>query len=123
MCSFYIHPHMYSVPLKKSLPISFTKSLGSFIQTAYQQDPANYADAMKDLDTLRQEAISSTACQESLGKLAAYLAQLARLPTRFPLDEDGIKVNFSWFNFAGKEKKSGKLNQLVDYFVMFSCVI
>ncbi|PJF17352.1 hypothetical protein PSACC_02808 [Paramicrosporidium saccamoebae] len=95
---------MQAVPLKKSLPVSF-KALGTYIETGHHQDPEEYEVELKKLDDLRQAAINAVPSAEGLARLAEYHGQLSKLSTRFPIGEDGIKIAFSWFNFAGKEKK------------------
>lgn len=99
---------MQSVPLKKSVPVSF-KALAAFIQTSHEQDPEGYAEELKKLDDVRQAAVMAVPSMDGIQKLAQYYGQLRVLPSRFLIGEDGIKVNFSWFNFAGKEKKAGMI--------------
>lgn len=99
---------MESVSLKTSLPINLSKPLGAYIQTTYKQDPSNYQQQLRQLDDLRNECISVAACSSTpntLARLGHYLGQLERLPSRFPIGEQGIKVTFSWFNHGGKDKK------------------
>lgn len=36
-----------------------------------------------------------------------YFAQILKLATKFPFDEDNLKVTFTWSNFQGKDMKPG----------------
>lgn len=98
---------MLALPSKKSLPLLYGKALSSYIQNVYQKDPTEYEEEMKRLDELRQATLTAPPSLEGVRTICRYMVQLKRLPDRFPIGEEGIKVNFSWFNFAvsGKESK------------------
>lgn len=98
---------MQAVEQKKSLPVALSRTLAAYVQSAHQQDPAQYADELRALDELRQGCLSGNVSAEGVVRLAHYYGQLVRLPSRFPIGEAGIKVAFSWFSFAGKDKKPG----------------
>jgi len=98
---------MMSVPCKKALGVQYSKPFSIYIRNVYQKDPAGYAAELRELDDLRQDCVTALATTENIAKLARYVGQLQKMPERFPVGDDGIKINYSWFNFAGKDKKSG----------------
>lgn len=99
---------MISIPCKRALGVQYSKSFSKYIQNVYQKDPADYAAELKELDDLRQDCVVATiASTEGIAKLARYLGQLQQMPEKFPVSEDGIKINYSWINFTGKDKKPG----------------
>lgn len=108
---------MLALPSKKSLPLLYGKALSSYIQNVYQKDPTEYEEEMRRLDELRQTAITAPLTLEGVSTLCKYMVQLKRLPDRFPIGEEGIKLNFSWFNFAvsGKESKKPCNPQVVSH--------
>lgn len=98
---------MQAVEQKKSVPVALSKTLVAYVQTAHQQDPAQYADELRALDEMRQNCLSGSVSAEGVARLAQYYGQLVRLSSRFPVGEAGIKIAFSWFGFTGKDRKPG----------------
>lgn len=116
------HPAMteklLNIPLKTTVSLSLAAPLSTYIQNVYNLNPADYADALRRLDELREHTCSMAAALpslDSLNRLAAYQSQLRRLLTRFPMTADSgpdaIKVAFSWYNCTAtglKEKERQK---------------
>lgn len=96
---------MLEISLKRGVPIDFTAPLSNYIENVYQQDIAIFSDALLGLNELRGVCLSAVSAVETLSKLARYYGQVNRLTTRFPLGDDGIKLNFSWYNFGGRDRK------------------
>lgn len=100
-----------SLPCKQGVPVSFSKSLSAYIQNVHQLDPTEYTVPLRQLDELRMAVLSPIPSIGSIHKMLEYYAQLCKLPRRFPIGGEegrGIKVSFSWQDFAGKKKKTGK---------------
>ncbi|KAK4959918.1 bck1-like resistance to osmotic shock [Elasticomyces elasticus] len=90
---------MLSSPLKQTNEIDWVEPLKHHIRTAYGDDPARYADECHTLNRLRQDmrgAGKDSAAGRDL--LYRYYGQLELLDLRFPVDENHIKISFTWFD-------------------------
>ncbi|KAK4150808.1 BRO1-like domain-containing protein [Chaetomidium leptoderma] len=90
---------MISVPLKATNEIDWITPLKSYIQNTYGDDPERYAEECATLHRLRQDmrgaGKDSTAGRDLLYR---YYGQLELLDLRFPVDEQHIRVSFTWFD-------------------------
>ncbi|KAJ9155030.1 Vacuolar protein-sorting protein BRO1 [Pleurostoma richardsiae] len=90
---------MISVPLKATNEIDWVAPLKNYIQNTYGDDPERYAEECATLNRLRQDmrgaGKDSTAGRDLLYR---YYGQLELLDLRFPVDEQHIKISFTWFD-------------------------
>ena len=88
---------MISVPLKATNEIDWVHPLKHYIQHTYGDDPERYAEECATLNRLRQDmrgaGKDSTAGRDLLYR---YYGQLELLDLRFPVDEQHIKISFTW---------------------------
>ena len=90
---------MISSPLKQTNEIDWIAPLKHHIRSAYGDDPDRYDDECKALNRLRQDmrgAGNDSAAGRDL--LYRYYGQLELLDLRFPVDENHIKISFTWFD-------------------------
>ncbi|KAI5866767.1 vacuolar protein-sorting protein BRO1 [Durotheca rogersii] len=90
---------MISVPLKATNEIDWVTPLKTYIRDSYGDDPDRYAEECATLNRLRQDmrgaGKDSTAGRDLLYR---YYGQLELLDLRFPVDEQHIKISFTWFD-------------------------
>ncbi|KAG8531644.1 bck1-like resistance to osmotic shock [Bacidia gigantensis] len=90
---------MISTPLKQTNEIDWVFPLKSYIRQTYGDDPERYAEECNTLNRLRQDmrgaGRDSTAGRDLLYR---YYGQLELLDLRFPVDENHIKISFTWFD-------------------------
>ncbi|KAI0132055.1 BRO1-like domain-containing protein [Xylariales sp. AK1849] len=90
---------MISVPLKATNEIDWVTPLKAYIRDTYGDDPERYAEECATLNRLRQDmrgaGKDSTAGRDLLYR---YYGQLELLDLRFPVDEQHIKISFTWFD-------------------------
>ena len=89
---------MVSVPLKQTNEIDWIHPLKAYIRQTYGDDPDRYADECATLNRLRQDmrgAGKDSAAGRDL--LYRYYGQLELLDLRFPVDENHIKISFTWY--------------------------
>jgi hypothetical protein len=90
---------MISSPLKQTNEIDWITPLKHHIQMNYGDDPERYAEECAQLNRLRQDmrgAGKDSAAGRDL--LYRYYGQLELLDLRFPVDENHIKISFTWFD-------------------------
>ncbi|KAF1913156.1 BRO1-like domain-containing protein [Ampelomyces quisqualis] len=90
---------MISVPLKQTSEIDWIVPLKSYIRATYGDDPERYSEECATLNRLRQDmrgAGKDSAAGRDL--LYRYYGQLELLDLRFPVDENHIKISFTWFD-------------------------
>ncbi|KAH8648777.1 BRO1-like domain-containing protein [Tricladium varicosporioides] len=90
---------MISVPLKATNEIDWIQPLKGYIRSTYGDDPERYAEECATLNRLRQDmrgAGKDSAAGRDL--LYRYYGQLELLDLRFPVDENHIKISFTWFD-------------------------
>ena len=88
---------MLSSPLKVTNEIDWIAPLKSYIRSQYQDDPDRYTEECTALNRLRQDmrgAGKDSAAGRDL--LYRYYGQLELLDLRFPVDENHIKISFTW---------------------------
>ena len=88
---------MISSPLKQTSEIDWVTPLKNYIRQTYGDDPERYAEECNTLHRLRQDmrgaGKDSTAGRDLLYR---YYGQLELLELRFPVDENHIKISFTW---------------------------
>lgn len=89
---------MISTPLKATNEIDWITPLKSYIQNTYGDDPERYAEECATLNRLRQDMRGASRDSTS-GRdlLYRYYGQLELLDLRFPVDEQHIKMSFTWY--------------------------
>lgn len=88
---------MISVPLKQTQEIDWIAPLKQYIRATYGDDPERYSEECATLNRLRQDmrgAGKDSAAGRDL--LYRYYGQLELLDLRFPVDENHIKISFTW---------------------------
>ncbi|KAF3906204.1 hypothetical protein ABW20_dc0101397 [Dactylellina cionopaga] len=89
---------MISCPLKTTQEIDWIGPLKSYIRVTYG-DPEKYNEECATLNRLRQDmrgAGKDSAAGRDL--LYRYYGQLELLDLRFPVDENHIKISFTWYD-------------------------
>jgi hypothetical protein len=89
---------MISAPLKATNEIDWIQPLKHYIRQTYGDDPERYAEECATLNRLRQDmrgAGKDSAAGRDL--LYRYYGQLELLDLRFPVDENHIKISFTWY--------------------------
>ena len=90
---------MLSAPLKQTNEIDWVAPLKAYIHDQYGDDPERYSEECGMLNRLRQDmrgAGKDSASGRDL--LYRYYGQLELLDLRFPVDENHIKISFTWFD-------------------------
>lgn len=93
-----LQPPMISSPLKQTSEIDWIQPLKGYIRQTYGDDPERYAGECTTLNRLRQDmrgAGQDSAAGRDL--LYRYYGQLELLDLRFPVDENHIKISFTWY--------------------------
>ncbi|KAK5080600.1 bck1-like resistance to osmotic shock [Lithohypha guttulata] len=90
---------MLSSPLKQTTEIDWIEPLKIYIRHNYGDDPEKYAEECQTLNRLRQDMRGAGADSAS-GRdlLYRYYGQLELLDLRFPVDENHIKISFTWYD-------------------------
>ncbi len=89
---------MISVPLKATNEIDWIEPLKGYIRDTYGDDPERYSEECATLNRLRQD-VRGAGKDSTSGRdmLYRYYGQLELLDLRFPVDEQHIKISFTWF--------------------------
>ncbi|XP_055953488.1 tyrosine-protein phosphatase non-receptor type 23-like [Argiope bruennichi] len=75
----------------------FAPILKKYIRDHYHEDPDSYSKEIKELETLRQNAIKAPMDFTGCSILKRYYSQLHKLQSRFPMIDDGPAcVPFMW---------------------------
>lgn len=93
-----LQPPMLSSPLKQTSEIDWIQPLKNYIRQTYGDDPERYSEECATLNRLRQDmrgAGKDSASGRDL--LYRYYGQLELLDLRFPVDENHIKISFTWY--------------------------
>ncbi|CAG8632352.1 8046_t:CDS:2 [Acaulospora morrowiae] len=86
------------VPAKKTDEVDWASPLKRYIQTTYQEDPEKYADEANSIHRLRQDMRGAGKDITGRDLLYRYYGQLELLDLRFPVDENNIKISFTWYD-------------------------
>lgn len=89
---------MLSCPLKQTGEVDWIAPLKNYIRMTYGDDPDKYSEECATLNRLRQDMRGAGADSAS-GRdlLYRYYGQLELLDLRFPVDENHIKISFTWY--------------------------
>ncbi|KAI1939189.1 bck1-like resistance to osmotic shock [Ophidiomyces ophidiicola] len=90
---------MISCPLKQTNEIDWIQPLKSYIRHTYGDDPERYSEECTTLNRLRQD-MRGAGKDSATGRdlLYRYYGQLELLDLRFPVDENHIKISFTWYD-------------------------
>ncbi|KAF9893774.1 bck1-like resistance to osmotic shock [Aspergillus nanangensis] len=90
---------MISCPLKQTNEIDWIRPLKDYIRQTYGEDPERYAQECATLNRLRQD-MRGAGKDSATGRdlLYRYYGQLELLDLRFPVDENHIKISFTWYD-------------------------
>ncbi|KAF2732972.1 BRO1-domain-containing protein [Polyplosphaeria fusca] len=90
---------MVSTPLKQTNEIDWIAPLKGYIRATYGDDPERYSEECATLNRLRQD-MRGAGRDSAAGRdlLYRYYGQLELLDLRFPVDENHIKIQFTWFD-------------------------
>ncbi|CAG8673068.1 1039_t:CDS:2, partial [Ambispora leptoticha] len=86
------------VPTKRTDEVDWANPLRRYIQTTYQEDPDKYADETNSIHRLRQDMRGAGKDITGRDLLYRYYGQLELLDLRFPVDENHIRVSFTWYD-------------------------
>lgn len=98
---------MLSVPFKlrpenaQRNPAPLEPALRSHIANAYAENPDNYAADLKSLESLRVNLSSLDTSESLIPQLLTLALTLEQVALKFPVDEEHIKICFSWVNVFG----------------------
>ncbi|CAJ0873084.1 684_t:CDS:2, partial [Entrophospora sp. SA101] len=90
-------PTIY-VLIKRTDEVDWATPLKKYIQTTYQEDPEKYADEANAIHRLRQDMRGAGKDVTGRDLLYRYYGQLELLDLRFPIDENHIKIPFTWYD-------------------------
>ncbi|XP_061674793.1 tyrosine-protein phosphatase non-receptor type 23 [Syngnathoides biaculeatus] len=95
---------MIWLDLKEAGDFHFSPAVRQFILKNYGENPDNYNEQLKKLDTLRQSAVNVTRDFEGCSTLRKYFGQLHYLQSRVPMATgQEAAVSISWTEiFSGK---------------------
>ncbi|RAK99241.1 BRO1-domain-containing protein [Aspergillus ibericus CBS 121593] len=90
---------MISCPLKQTNEIDWIRPLKDYIRQSYGEDPERYSSECATLNRLRQD-MRGAGKDSATGRdlLYRYYGQLELLDLRFPVDENHIKISFTWYD-------------------------
>lgn len=88
---------MVSSPLKQTNEVDWVTPIKAHIRDQYGDDPERYSEECQTLNRLRQD-MRGAAKDSASGRdlLYRYYGQLELLDLRFPVDENHIKILFTW---------------------------
>lgn len=99
--------------MRRSHPVDLSSAIKSYISKHYDQSPATFADDLRAIDQLREEAINVKEPHISgVTKLQRYTAQLQYLSGKFPID---IGVEFPWYPAIGYHTQNPILQNNLRY--------
>ncbi|KXS20847.1 BRO1-domain-containing protein [Gonapodya prolifera JEL478] len=87
---------LYATIRKSEACPRLRQQLATYIRTAFQEQPDNYAEDFRELEALRNETIALQPSASSVRKLFKYFFQLSFVSSKFPPDENTLKIPFSW---------------------------
>ncbi|KIX02191.1 uncharacterized protein Z518_08130 [Rhinocladiella mackenziei CBS 650.93] len=94
-----VQASMLSCPLKQTTDVDWINPIKNYIRDTYGDDPEKYSEECSTLSKLRSDmrgAGSDSASGRDL--LYRYYGQLELLDLRFPVDEQHVKITFTWFD-------------------------
>ncbi|KAK9765041.1 bck1-like resistance to osmotic shock [Basidiobolus ranarum] len=98
-----IYAPCISIPSKRTDEVDWTAPLKEYITAKYQDDPEKYLTEVNTINQLRQDMRFSGKDIAGRDVLYRYYGQLELLDLRFPINENNIKITFTWYDtFTGK---------------------
>ncbi|CDM37299.1 hypothetical protein DTO013E5_7574 [Penicillium roqueforti] len=90
---------MLSCPLKQTNEIDWIQPLKDYIRQSNGEDPERYNQECATLNRLRQD-MRGVGKDSAIGRdlLYRYYSQLELLDLRFPIDDNHIKISFTWYD-------------------------
>ncbi|CAI7601763.1 unnamed protein product [Penicillium glandicola] len=90
---------MLSCPLKQTNEIDWIQPLKDYIRQSYGEDPEQYSQECATLNRLRQD-MRGVGKDSAIGRdlLYRYYGQLELLDLRFPVDDNHVKISFTWYD-------------------------
>ncbi|KAJ5505014.1 hypothetical protein N7463_007888 [Penicillium fimorum] len=90
---------MLSCPLKQTNEIDWIQPLKDYIRQSYGEDPELYNKECATLNRLRQD-MRGVGKDSAIGRdlLYRYYGQLELLDLRFPVDDNHVKISFTWYD-------------------------
>lgn len=105
--------NILDVPFRKSHSVDLSSAIKTYISKHYEQSPAQFADDLQAIDTLREDAIHIQEPHVSgIARLQRYAAQLQYLSGKFPID---IGVEFPWYPSLGFNTTKAVLQNNIRY--------
>ncbi|KAI8893979.1 BRO1-like domain-containing protein [Globomyces pollinis-pini] len=94
------------VPIKNTDQLDFKPSFDNHILKSYQVDPTNYSSQIIKLNNYRSDLAGLGLDVNGRDILYRYYGQLELLTLRFPIDEDQVKIEFTWYDAFSSKKVS-----------------
>ncbi|KAJ5962832.1 hypothetical protein N7501_007773 [Penicillium viridicatum] len=90
---------MLSCPLKQTNEIDWIQPLKDYIRQGHGEDPEQYTQECATLNRLRQD-MRGVGKDSAIGRdlLYRYYGQLELLDLRFPIDDNHVKIPFTWYD-------------------------
>lgn len=88
--------HFVSFPPRTTVQVPVVPALKTYIATTYGEDPEQYKDDFRTLESMRAEAANPDAHESYVLTLWKYYANLLILDTKFPISETGIRIGYTW---------------------------
>ena len=94
--------NILEVPFRRTHPVDLSSAVKQYVSTKYEQSPSMFAEDLRVLDKLRNDAINVREAHVSgVKRLQIYAAQLRYLGGKFPID---IGVDFPWYPAIGYDR-------------------
>ncbi|KIW35217.1 uncharacterized protein PV07_01924 [Cladophialophora immunda] len=94
--------NLLEIPFRRTHSVDLSSAIKQYISTKYDQSPDMFADDLRDIDRLRNDAINVREPHVSgIKRLQIYAAQLRYLGGKFPID---IGVDFPWYPAIGYDR-------------------
>ncbi|OCT44092.1 pH-response regulator protein palA/RIM20 [Cladophialophora carrionii] len=94
--------NLLEIPFRRTHSVDLSSAIKQYISTKYDQSPGMFADDLREIDRLRNDAINVREAHVSgIKRLQIYAAQLRYLGGKFPID---IGVDFPWYPAIGYDR-------------------
>lgn len=84
------------ISCKKTEEIDWVHPLKHYIAATYQDEPEKYSEELTMFNRLRQDMRGAGLDLTGRDLLYRYYGQLDLLELRFPVDENNIRISFTW---------------------------
>ena len=85
------------IPTRRTEEVDFATPMKSYIRLHYEQEPEKFKSELAQLHRLRQDVRGAGKDLTGRDILYRYYGQLELLDLRFPIDENHVKVSFTWY--------------------------